>query len=268
MLGLNYAREFCDHLGHPFTIRTIVTTAFSGVAATLIFSETVHSAMALMQHTVKSDMIEAWMDARLVIIDECSFTSYALFTKIEKHARLLSGHSMKFYGGLNIVYAGDFSQLEPPRAEAVYNKPCPAFQDLLNAFIELDGEHRYSRDPEFGAINRRLRKGLPTLQDIRQLNATCAISPTHKPDHNVPVCVYRNRNRDAINSAMFEDYCMDNQPHDEDDVFEGAMMIFMDHLEMQDIAKRYVSVASNSVKSYFYRNCGEDGYAGQGTLSS
>jgi hypothetical protein len=28
---------------------------------------------------------------------------------------------------------------------------------------------------------------------------------------------------------------------------------------MQDIAKRYVSVASNSVKSYFYRNCGEDG---------
>jgi hypothetical protein len=28
---------------------------------------------------------------------------------------------------------------------------------------------------------------------------------------------------------------------------------------MRDIAKRYVSVASNAVKSYFYRNCGEDG---------
>jgi hypothetical protein len=105
----------------------------------------------------------------LVIIDECSFASYALFNKIEQNARTLTGNKMKFYGGLNIVYAGNFSQLEPLRAEAVYNQPCPAFQDLLNCFIELDGEHRFSRDPEFGAINRRLQAGCPTLQDIRQM---------------------------------------------------------------------------------------------------
>jgi hypothetical protein len=37
------------------------------------------------------------------------------------------------------------------------------------------------------------------------------------------------------------------------------MLVFMDSLEMRDIAKRFVSVASNAVRSHFYRNCGEDG---------
>jgi hypothetical protein len=37
-LVLAYCHEFCDILGHPFTIRTIVVTALSGVAATLIYT--------------------------------------------------------------------------------------------------------------------------------------------------------------------------------------------------------------------------------------
>jgi PIF1-like helicase len=102
-LVICYARKFCDHLGHPFTIQTIVTTAFSGVAATLIFGETIHSSMGLMRQHLKQDMIDAWSDARLVIIDECSYASYALFNKIEQNARTLMGNKMKFYGGLNIV---------------------------------------------------------------------------------------------------------------------------------------------------------------------
>jgi hypothetical protein len=70
-LVLAYCREFCDILGHPFTIRTIVVTALSGVAATLIHGETTHSGMAVNHKKVPSDMIEAWADTRLVIIDEC-----------------------------------------------------------------------------------------------------------------------------------------------------------------------------------------------------
>jgi hypothetical protein len=35
-LVIDYAQEYCSILGHPYTIRTIVVTAMSGVAATLI----------------------------------------------------------------------------------------------------------------------------------------------------------------------------------------------------------------------------------------
>jgi hypothetical protein len=46
-LVIAYAREYCELLGHPFTIRTIVVAAMSGVAATLLHGETTHMSMGL-----------------------------------------------------------------------------------------------------------------------------------------------------------------------------------------------------------------------------
>ena len=42
-----YAREFCQKIGQPFTRYTILMTASTGVAATLIKGNTVHSALSL-----------------------------------------------------------------------------------------------------------------------------------------------------------------------------------------------------------------------------
>ena len=42
-----YAKFFCENLEHRFTKRTIVDTALSGVAATLIGGETTHSESGL-----------------------------------------------------------------------------------------------------------------------------------------------------------------------------------------------------------------------------
>jgi len=123
-----YAMEFCDLLGHPFTLRTIVVTAMSGVAATLLHGETTHMSMGLNRASVTQDMIEAWSDTRMVIVDECSFASAEQLTTLEEHARSLKRDHFRAYGGLNIVYAGDFSQLEPPCKTPIYlGKECPAF---------------------------------------------------------------------------------------------------------------------------------------------
>jgi AAA domain len=96
-LVMAYAQEYCENLQHPFTIRTIVVTALSGVAATLIHGGTTHMAMGLNKRTITSEMMEAWKDTRLVIIDECSFASFDLFTKIEQHARALKPTQGKGY---------------------------------------------------------------------------------------------------------------------------------------------------------------------------
>jgi hypothetical protein len=157
------------------------------------------------------------------------------------------------------VYAGNFSQLEHPCQEAIYNgEKCSEFENLLNAFIELDGQHRFKDDPECGAINYRLRNGLVEARDIQRINSVCCISPTHRPGPNTPVAVHRNQNRDAINCAMFEEYCATYAQTDSDALFEGAVLIFMDDLFMRDRKKTHVPVMSNDVRNYFYRNCGED----------
>jgi hypothetical protein len=84
-----YAEEYCRLLGHPFTIRTIVITAMSGVAATLIHGKTTHMSMGLSRKLPTEEMIQSWSDTRLLIVDECSFASYDQFNKMEQNARLL-----------------------------------------------------------------------------------------------------------------------------------------------------------------------------------
>jgi hypothetical protein len=49
-----YSKEFCKTLGHEFNSRTIVVTAMSGVAATLINGETAHKAFGMMKKSLNS----------------------------------------------------------------------------------------------------------------------------------------------------------------------------------------------------------------------
>jgi len=253
-----YAREYCELLKHPFTARTIVVTAMSGVAATLLHGETTHSALGLNKDRLSEDEIEAWTDARLVIIDEISFAAEADFDKIYSHTQELMRAAFKAFGGLNIVFAGDYSQLEPPRREPIYaGRRCPTFHDALNTFIELDGMHRFKDDLEWGHRLLRFREGEPTVEDIRVINDCCAVSEEHVPPSDIQIATYKNRDRDAINSAIFEEYCKANKP-DDDSLFLGAIVVLMDELEMQDSRDAYVSVQSNAVKRHFWANCGED----------
>ena len=61
-LVVNYARDYCEHLGHEFNSRTIVITAMSGVAATLLNGETTHSALGLNQGSISEEQRKAWSD--------------------------------------------------------------------------------------------------------------------------------------------------------------------------------------------------------------
>jgi hypothetical protein len=73
-----YAKEYCGFLEvMPFTSRTIVVTAMSGIAATLLLGETTHSALGLNQNEIRREQVmdTAREETRLVIIDEISFAS-------------------------------------------------------------------------------------------------------------------------------------------------------------------------------------------------
>ena len=84
----SYAKEYCDLIGHPFTVRTIVTTAMSGVAATLLNGETAHSALA-MNRAVQQEDQDEFQDTRLIIIDEISFAGKCDFEVIDEKLRKL-----------------------------------------------------------------------------------------------------------------------------------------------------------------------------------
>lgn len=85
-LLMEYAREYCSYLDHfEFTSRTIVVTAMTGVAATILMGETTHSAVYLNQkRPIEAEQVELWQSTRLLIIDEISFASKEDFVELHK----------------------------------------------------------------------------------------------------------------------------------------------------------------------------------------
>ena len=127
-LVLAYAEEYCNmYENFALTSCTIVITVLSGVGATLTLGETTHSALYLNHKTVKPEHIESWQTVRLLIIDKISFADKIDFDKIDNNSRNLKQNQTKPFGGINIVFSGDFRQLEPvgENKKPVYEQECP-----------------------------------------------------------------------------------------------------------------------------------------------
>ncbi|CAB9520376.1 Pfam:DUF889 [Seminavis robusta] len=156
-----------------------------------------------------------------------------------------------------MVFAGDFSQLTPPKRDPLYKRECAAFQGTLNAYIELDGMHRFRNDIPWGERLKRFRAGKPTKDDIMYINHHCVVSKNHKPNSNIQVACHYNWERDVVNTTVFQQFCVANAPADADNVYMGAIMILMDSMEMYNDHKQYVPVTSNRIKKHFWTTCGE-----------
>ena len=108
-LLMEYAREYCSYLdNYEFTSRTIIVTAMTGVAATILLGETTHSAVYLNQkRPIEAEQVELWASTRLLIIDEISFASKEDFAELHNKIRQLKQCLHLPYGGLNIIFSGD-----------------------------------------------------------------------------------------------------------------------------------------------------------------
>jgi hypothetical protein len=68
--------------------------------------------------------------------------------------------------------------------------------------MELNGQHRYIQDPEWGRILSQLRNVTPTASDIEAINCN-----VHDKDDNLPsdikYVMYTNKDRDIIIMSIF-----------------------------------------------------------------
>jgi len=211
-LVMKYAEEYCSYLeNYEYSTRTILLTAMTGVAATILMGETTHSAVYLNQkRDVEAEQVEAWTATRLLIIDEISFASKSDFEALHKKIRRLKQQLNSKYGGLNIIFAGDFRQMEPVGAfkKPIYEENCPEFKDWVNCFIELTGMHRFKNDPQWGLLLKRFRDGTVTREDINKINE-CVVKNDNELPNDIKYATFFNRDRDSINTALFEERCKD-----------------------------------------------------------
>jgi hypothetical protein len=137
-----YAKRFCQDINYEFDKRMIVVTALTGVAATLINGETTHSAAKLNSKKVDPQDLLEWKHTRLMIIDEISFANADVLTKLNAQLQLLKEAHGDRFGGLHIIFTGDFCQLEPVKGHPLYYETNFAiWHDWVNCFIQLTGQH-------------------------------------------------------------------------------------------------------------------------------
>ena len=104
--------QFAAKLGLIFNKKTFLITACTGSAAALLKGFTIHSCAHLNRKRLNDEFREYWSEVRILIIDECSFLSSNDLKKLDKNLRLLRKRDVSF-GGVNIIFAGDFYQLLP-----------------------------------------------------------------------------------------------------------------------------------------------------------
>jgi len=217
-----YCKKFCDAIGKPFDFSVFPITATSNSAASLLQGKTIHSVAMLRRSLVSMELSSDvdWTVTKVLIIDEISMAGIDLFPKLDKHLRILTGIRDKMYGGIHIIFFGDFMQLSPVGSYPIYSK----FNDIywhgaLNAAIFLDqGNHRFFNDPDWGEILKRIQIGVPTLEDLQKINERL-VSIVPLPD-DIDCCktrivygCYTNKRRNEITDACFLNFVKKNCPN-------------------------------------------------------
>ena len=71
---------------------------------------------------LNQDHRTSWKSTKMLIIDEISFLSCGLIEILDKHLRSLKEVNDEMFGGIHVVFVGDFFQLLPVGAQkALFN---------------------------------------------------------------------------------------------------------------------------------------------------
>ena len=163
------------HLGAP-----------TGIAAVLIGGNTLH-ALTLLSPSNKSkdavNLVAIWRGVRYLIVDEVSMLGANFLSQMSNRLCQAKGDEVhsggKPFGGVNMIFTGDFGQLKPPKQHALYSHELvahPSFAQSrdesgisalngvflwrqVRVVVELVRNQRHATDPDYAAFLSRLRVG-------------------------------------------------------------------------------------------------------------
>ena len=155
--------------------------------------------------TIGEEHIEAWKSTQMLIVDEVSFLSEHLLVKLDTHMRKLNEKKDAMYGGIHIIFVGDFFQLLPVRGGVPLFKGNTMQFGAINKAIFLNVSHRFEEDPSYGEIMRRFRIGLVTREDIQKINTRfIGNSDVSLPPITKLRCAcWTNKERNAYSNTVF-----------------------------------------------------------------
>ena len=218
LLAQQYCHNFCMAAAIAFDDITFYFTSTTGSSAALFGGMTIHSAAHLQKTRITDALRKEWEHVRILIIDEISFFNVTEMQKLDKQLKRLTSRHDVPYGGVSIVFSGDFHQLQPICESDKILYSCSsgalAWENSVNCAIFLENSHRFKDDPEYGAILGRMRMGKDTKEDREKIN-TRVIGKYGVQVPDVPDPSYAcptNKERNGISAGVFKNHIIATHP--------------------------------------------------------
>jgi ATP-dependent DNA helicase PIF1 len=186
--------------------RRVYTTGSTGIAALNVGGSTVHgwAGLGLMNGEIKdlvkkAKKIPTWLKTDVLIIDEISMLSADVLEKIDAVARKIRKKPKLPFGGIQVVFIGDFFQLPPvePNKKVTYAFETKVWKECINHTVELTQQMRQS-DERFINMLKEVRNGNVSsktadafrsriITDVKTLCTNNGIEPTILHTHRMDV---------------------------------------------------------------------------------
>ena len=192
--------------------------ALTGCAAVLLncYAKTIHSWSGIgLGVGTKEEIVDKairnkrattnWKTTQVLIVDEISMMSLKVFEAIEQIAKCAKRQYLRPFGGMQVIFIGDFYQL-PPVKDTQFCFESPLWGDTFNPenHIHLKTLYRQT-DPEYIRILTEVRDGVLTEESLEAL--TIRLNTKYDPTKNngiVPTKLFpRNADADRINQTMY-----------------------------------------------------------------
>lgn len=220
-------------------------SSYTGIAARNISGMTLHTALNLGQLKTmieknesrsRKELIESWEGVDYLFIDEVSMVGCSMLVDISM-ALGIAKESTAPFGGINVIFAGDFCQLPPvgdtplyTAIESVTNKPSDSQTENgqkkikgltlwhgISVVILLSKSMRQSgqENERFRALLERLRFGICTDDDVRLLKSRllskAEVNLNQSCWRSAPIITRSNVVKDALNLRGIQ--CMADELH-------------------------------------------------------
>ena len=267
----SFCKQFCKAIGKPFNDSVFIVTATTNTAAAQIKGDTIHSIAGLrrkLSRVLKNWSLN-WLLAKLLFIDEISMMDILDFLKLDKYLRRLMAQFNPDalnhpFGGLNIVFCGDFSQLNPVgHKDVIYDHSKNILWGMINRVVNLTITNwRFKDDPVWGNLLQRIHHGQCSKEDLNIIN-TRVVGPNlslptveELQGGDITYACYTNAERNLISDNIFATILESRHPKKDCEQFEIPEQTLI-------IKGNFADFRTNEPKSVSYHklvhgHCGDD----------
>ena len=274
-----------------FNDMSFTLTSTTGSSAAIFGGATIHSAAHMMGGKITDAMRKEWEDVKVLVLDEVSFFKTTDMDTLDRRLQELKNKNKPF-GGVHIVFSGDFYQLQPgkfgplwfrtfcfsidsdtllpslmdpmstvraKKEELLYghSELARGWQNTLNCAIILEKTHRFDGDKIWAGIMSRLRVGKLTKRDREIINSRVIGEATGvEPPTGTDVfrVVPSNKERNSIQCCGFQKLLAATHPDmDEEGVNPPDHTLFI-----EATFQRGKKPLSRSLSDFITTNLGDD----------